>query len=260
MEYKGYVQRFREGLEKQEFFVVFQPKVYTRDNTLYGGEALVRWDRGGSVIYPGDFIEVLEQEHLIATLDLYVLEHTCMALRKWIDSGADPVKISVNFSNDHLWDSGLVDDIVAVVDRYGIDHSLIEIEMTETADVNEIPQLMTYVELLHSNGFTVAMDDFGTGYSSLQILQSVSVDVLKIDRSFVTAVAEDKNKRENVILRHIINMADDLGVEIVAEGVETGIQRENLIGMNCHRIQGYVFDKPLSEDEFMERIRARTYI
>ncbi len=259
MEYKEYVQRFQAAVENDEFFVVYQPKVYTENDTLYGGEALVRWNFDGKVIYPGEFVEVLEKEHLVSALDFYVLEHTCRDLRRWIDKGIKPVKISINFSNDHLLDDTLVEDITAIVDRYGIDHSLIEIEMTETADVNEITRLLAYVDGLHKNGFTVAIDDFGVGYSSLQVLQSVNVDVLKIDKSFVDDVSEDKTKRENIILKHIINMAGELGVEIVAEGVETGDQRSNLREMNCHRIQGYVYDKPLESDEFEKRMFDKNY-
>ena len=118
---------------------------------------------------------------------------------------------------------------------------------------------MSYVDGLHKNGFTVAIDDFGIGYSSLLMLQTISVDVLKIDKAFIAEVTNDHLKRENVILRHIINMAEDLGVEIVAEGVETDDQRDNLTSMNCHRIQGYFYDKPLMSDDFCKRLADKTY-
>ena len=259
IEHREFCQKFRAGVDNGEFFVVYQPKVFTKDNTLYGAEALVRWNNDGRVIYPGEFVEIFEKEHLIADLDFYVLEHTCKSIREWLDSGLDPVKISVNFSNDHLGDEELIERISMIVDRYNIDHSLIEIEMTETVDVNEINQLLSYVDGLHKNGFTVAIDDFGIGYSSLLMLQTISVDVLKIDKAFIAEVTGDPMKRENVILRHIINMADDLGVEIVAEGVETDEQRENLTNMNCHRIQGYFFDKPLSAEDFSKRLAEKVY-
>lgn len=259
LEHKEFCQRFKNGIEKEEFFVVYQPKVFTKDNTLYGAEALVRWNCDGRVIYPGEFVEIFEKEHLISELDFYVLEHACMDLRKWLDSGLNPVRISVNFSNDHLGSEELVERITETVDRYGIDHKFIEIEMTETVDVNEIEQLLSFVNDLHKNGFTVAMDDFGIGYSSLLMLQNISVDVLKIDRAFVAEVTGDSGKRENIILRHIIDMAEELGVEIVAEGVETFDQRENLSNMNCHRIQGYFFDRPLSSEDFSNRLAAKNY-
>ena len=259
IEYKRFVQRFQGGIDNKEFFVVFQPKVHTDDNALYGGEALVRWKHNDVVYYPGDFIEVLEREHLISKLDFYVLEDTCRSMKKWIDDGVAPVKISINFSNDHLWDDTLVEDIVAIVDKYGIDHHLIEIEMTETADINEIAKLLSYVEGLHKNGFTVAIDDFGVGYSSLQVLQSVNVDVLKIDKSFVNDLSDDRSTRESIILKNIIGLARDLGIEIVAEGVETDDQRANLKEMNCNRIQGYVYDKPLSAEEFEQRLKQGIY-
>lgn len=256
---KEYVQRFSAALENGDFFVVYQPKVNSGDDSIYGGEALVRWNCDGRVIPPGEFVEILEKEHLVCSLDYYVLEQTCKNLRRWIDSGIKPVKISVNFSNEHLYEDNLVEKITEIPDRYGIDHDLIEIEMTETADVYETKKLLAYVDGLHKNGFTVAIDDFGIGYSSLHLLQSVAVDVLKIDKAFVSEVGGDKDKRENVILKHIINMAAELGIEIVAEGVETDKQRQKLKEMNCHRIQGYIYDKPLMQDEFLQRITVKNY-
>lgn len=253
-DYTEYTQRFKSAMESGEFYVDYQPKVYTQGDEIYGAEALVRWNMDGRVIYPGEFIEILEKAHLISELDLFVLEQTCRDMRRWIDSGTVPVKVSINFSNEHLWDDNLIEDIVAIVDRYGIDHRLIEIEMTETADIQEIPKLMAFVDDLHRYGFTVAMDDFGTGYSSLQILQNVHVDVIKIDKAFITEAEGSSNSRENIILRHIIQMASELGVEIVAEGVETEPQRENLRCHKCFRIQGYIYDKPLPEEEFVSRL------
>ncbi|WP_296584156.1 bifunctional diguanylate cyclase/phosphodiesterase [Ruminococcus sp.] len=259
IEHKEFCQKFKNAIDKNEFYVLYQPKVYTKNNTLYGAEALVRWNNDGKVIYPGDFVEIFEKEHLISDLDFYVLEQTCRDLRSWVDNGLEPVTVSVNFSNDHLGDDELIDRIIAIVDKYGIDHHLIEIEMTETVDVYEINRLLTYVNGLHKNGFTVAIDDFGIGYSSLLMLQSVSVDVLKIDKAFIAELTGDAEKRENIILRHIINMAEELGVEIVAEGVETDEQRSNLTDMHCHRIQGYFYDKPLFTDAFRNRLSAKTY-
>lgn len=259
IEHKEFCQKFKNAIDKNEFYVLYQPKVYTKNNTLYGAEALVRWNNDGKVIYPGDFVEIFEKEHLISALDFYVLEQTCRDLRSWLDNGLEPVTVSVNFSNDHLGDDELVDRIIAIVDKYGIDHHLIEIEMTETVDVYEINRLLTYVNGLHKNGFTVAIDDFGIGYSSLLMLQNISVDVLKIDKAFIAELTGDAEKRENIILRHIINMAEELGVEIVAEGVETDEQRSNLTDMHCHRIQGYFYDKPLFTDAFRMRLSAKTY-
>ncbi|EXM37850.1 diguanylate cyclase [Ruminococcus albus SY3] len=259
IEHKEFCQKFKNAIDKNEFYVLYQPKVYTKNNTLYGAEALVRWNNDGKVIYPGDFVEIFEKEHLISALDFYVLEQTCRDLRSWLDNGLEPVTVSVNFSNDHLGDDELVDRIIAIVDKYGIDHHLIEIEMTETVDVYEINRLLTYVNGLHKNGFTVAIDDFGIGYSSLLMLQNISVDVLKIDKAFIAELTGDAEKRENIILRHIINMAEELGVEIVAEGVETDEQRINLTDMHCHRIQGYFYDKPLFTDAFRLRLSAKTY-
>ena len=255
----GYTQQFKKSIENHDFIVVYQPKVLTTDNTIYGGEALVRWNYDGEILLPVNFIETLEREHLICRLDWYVLEETCRTLRSWIDRGVEPVKISVNFSNDHLHEDNLVNNVVKVVDSYKIPHKYIEIEMTETVDNEEIDTLFEYVDGLQSYGFSVAIDDFGIGYSSLHLLKNVPVDVLKIDKAFVSEITDESNKRVKVILENIINMSSQLGIEVVAEGVETKRQTEILRDMSCYRIQGFIFDKPLSEEDFFKRRSQRKY-
>ena len=256
---KSYGQMFSESLDNDEFFVVYQPKVLVTNNSLYGGEALVRWESNGTVHSPSEFIEVLEREHLICRLDFFVLEKTCKMLKKIIDENIEPVRISVNFSNEHLSEDNLVKRILEIVDKYKIPHKYIEIEMTETIDYEESKILRDYVNELQAEGFTVAMDDFGIGYSSLNMLKLVPVDVLKIDKEFITELNSDSNQREKIIIQNIINMAGELGIEVVAEGVETKLQIEMLKNMSCHRIQGFIFDKPLEETEFISRIEMRKY-
>lgn len=256
---KEYTQRFARSLENGDFYVLYQPKVCTDGNSIYGGEALVRWVYDGQTISPAEFVPVLEKEHLICALDYFVLEKTCQTIREWIDQGITPAKISVNFSNEHLYEDDLVERITEITDRYGIDHKYIEMELTETVDPESSSRLKKYVDGLHANGFTVALDDFGTGYSSLQLLNFVNVDVLKIDKSFVNELSDDTKNRENIILRNIINMAVELGIEIVAEGVENNEQKVNLENLRCNRIQGYIYDKPLAADEFAKRLKAKIY-
>lgn len=255
----GYTQMFRESLEKGDFFVVYQPKVLTTDNSVYGGEALVRWKYDGEVIMPSSFIETLEREHLICRLDWFVLEHTCRNIKKWLDNGITPVRISVNFSNDHLHEIDITNRVIQIVDKYNIPHQYIEIEITETVESEDMNRLFEFVTELRKNGFHVAIDDFGIGYSSLHLLNSVTVDVLKIDKTFVNRITDTNNKRERIILENIINMAFELGIEVVAEGVETKPQIEALKELSCYRIQGFIFDKPLSEQEFMERLSIKKY-
>ena len=258
-EMSEYSQNFKKSLENGDFFVVYQPKVLTTDNTIYGGEALVRWKYKGKVLQPSSYIPTLEREHLICRLDWYVLSQTCQNIRKWLDCNVEPVRISVNFSNEHLHESNFVKKVAAIVDKYNVPHKYIEIEMTETVDNEEIDRLSHYVEGLQSYGFNVAIDDFGIGYSSLFLLKKVPVDVLKIDKAFVDELAENGSTRERILLANIINMAAQLGIEVVAEGVETKNQTDMLTKLSCFRIQGYIFDKPLSEYDFYQRLIARRY-
>lgn len=254
-----YAQIFKSELENGGFFVVYQPKVLITDNTVYGAEALVRWNHKGDVIQPSSFIGTLEREHLICALDWYVLENTCKDIKRWMDSGLEPVRISVNFSNDHLHESNVAKRVCRIADRYKVPREFIEIEITETVDNEEMDTLMEFVGELRADGFHVAIDDFGIGYSSLHLLNSVIVDVLKIDKAFVSKIENTVNKRERIILENIIKMAYELGIEVVAEGVETASQIEELRKMSCYRIQGFIFDKPLPEKDFTARLSDKKY-
>ena len=255
----GYTQLFRESLDKGDFFVMFQPKVLTTDNTLYGAEALVRWEQDGEIIMPSSFIGTLEREHLVCRLDWFVLEHTCKCISKWIEQGLMPVRISVNFSNDHLLEQNIAEKICKIVDDYKVPHEYIEIEITETVDSEDISKLFEFVSNLRKMKFHVAIDDFGIGYSSLHLLNSVTVDVLKIDKAFVNKITDKENEKERIIIKNIINMAIQLGIEVVAEGVETQPQIDALKELSCYRIQGFIFDKPLSEEKFTHRLAKKKY-
>lgn len=247
---------FDEALRNEEFMVYYQPKVTLKNYRLNGAEALCRWKHNGEMVLPYRFISVLEQSNMICELDFYMLEHVCRDLKRWRDEGRELVKISVNLSRVHLGDMDLVEHVLEIVDRYEIPHSYIELELTETTTDVDFRELKQIVIAFCMQGFSVAVDDFGVGYSSLNLICEMPWKVLKIDKSFLPEgdEDEDENTQKRVMLKHIIGMAQNLGLECIAEGVETAEQVTILKENNCYNAQGYLFDKPLPVEEFEDRL------
>ncbi len=247
---------FDEALKNEEFMVFYQPKVMLKNYRLNGAEALCRWKHDGEMILPYRFIPVLEQSHLICDLDFYVLERVCRDLGRWQSEGKTLVRVSVNLSRVHLGDMNLVEHVVEIVDRYHVPHEFIELELTETTTDVDFRELKQIVIAFRTLGFSVAVDDFGVGYSSLNLIREMPWKVLKIDKSFLPdgSEEEDEDNQKKVMLKHIIGMAQNLGLECIAEGVETTEQVTILKENNCYHAQGYLFDKPLPVEEFEERL------
>lgn len=247
---------FGEAVANEEFLVYYQPKVGLKEYELSGAEALCRWKHNGEMIQPFRFIPVLEQSHLICTLDFYMLEHVCRDIRRWLEEGKQVVRVSVNLSRVHLGDMGLVEHVLELVDKYEVPHAYIEIELTETTTDVDYKELKHIVSELRAQGFSVAVDDFGIGYSSLNLIREIPWNVLKIDKSFLPEGKEDdeEDMQKRVMLKHVIGMAQNLGLECIAEGVETVEQIALLKENNCYFAQGYFFDRPLPKEEFEERL------
>ena len=169
-----------------------------------------------------------------------------------------PVRISTNFSRKHLIDIDLTDHIISIIDKYNVPHELIEIELTETTSDVMFSDLRRIVSGLQKNGVKTAVDDFGVGYSSLNLIREIPWDVLKIDKSFVPE-AEDEESVSNVMFRHLISLAHDMGLECVVEGVETEEQLRVLRKNNCMIAQGFLFDHPLTVEEFEDRLVNKQY-
>ena len=244
---------FPQALENEEFKVYYQPKIYVDNYGLAGAEALCRWCRDGEIVPPMDFIPALEQSREICRLDYYMLEHVCMDIRRWLDEGRNVVKVSVNFSRCNLTDLDLLDKIVGIVDKYNVPHEYIEIELTETTTDVNFEDLKHIVIGLQNKGISTAVDDFGMGYSSLNLIRELPWNVLKIDKCFLDEAEDDPKKNANM-LKHIISMASDLGMECVVEGVETEENLELIRENKCNIVQGYYFDRPLPKEEFEKRI------
>ena len=247
---------FDEALKNEEFMVYYQPKVILKNYRLNGAEALCRWKHDGEMILPYRFIPVLEQSHMICDLDFYVLEHVCRDMSRWQAEGKTLVRVSVNLSRVHLGDMNLVEHVVEIVDKYKVPHEYIELELTETTTDVDFRELKQIVIAFRTLGFSVAVDDFGVGYSSLNLIREMPWKVLKIDKSFLPDGSEDSDEdtQKKVMLKHIIGMAQNLGLDCIAEGVETTEQVTILKENNCYNAQGYLFDKPLPVEEFEERL------
>lgn len=249
---------FAEALENEEFEVYYQPKVSLQTNEVVGAEALCRWVRNGEVVSPNAFIPILERSKRICDLDFYVLDHTCRDIHNWIRSGGMPVEISTNFSRKHLNDPYLAKKIVQILDQHEIPHEIIIVELTETTSTAHMKQMSELVYRLKDEGVRTSVDDFGVGYSSMSMLRDIPFSELKIDRSFLTYTTDTRD-RSAVMMKHVISMANELGMRCIAEGVETKDQIRMLKEMECLRAQGFYFDKPLPKAEFEERLRLGGY-
>jgi len=259
-ERKRILSRFDDAIREREFFVVYQPKVDAKSHLLLGAEALARWNRDDEYNMPMNFVPVLEKNGCITALDFYVLEEACKFIKKMRSEGMEPVRISVNFSKRHLSNVRLAEEIVDVIDRYEVPHGCIKVELTESEDQRDREIMKEIVKRLDEYGIKVAIDDFGTGYSSLAMLNTLQLDELKIDQSCIPQGSVDEKDKNLLMLKGVINLAKSLGLTIVAEGVETSDQLALIKSLGCDIVQGYIFDKPLSESEFIERIKQKQYV
>ncbi len=244
---------FRKSLSNREFVVYYQPKVNLEKKDLCGAEALVRWIRHKTIVPPMDFVPILEKEGSICALDLFVFETVCKDIQKWIEQGIEPVRISVNFSRMHLRNEGLADMILDTMHKYNVDSKYIEIELTEVSDIDDNMAMAQFVNIMRQNGVSVSIDDFGTGYSTLNVLKNFDVNVIKLDKSLLDNIGNDKSMDE-VLVRNVVNLAREMNKEVIAEGVESEQQAEFLTGINCNSVQGFLFDKPLKHDDFEKRL------
>lgn len=240
----------KKAVEERELLVYFQPKFDVKSEKVTGAEALVRWEhpeRG--MLYPESFVPLCEANGYICTIDFYVLEEVCKRLKQWEESGCKLLKVSVNFSRVHLQHRDFVEKLKNMLTKYDMDPAYLEIELTESIAYGEVQNLVNVMKQIKAAGFGLSMDDFGSGYSSLNLLREMPLDVLKLDKDFFGDY-EESTGREQKIIRHIISMAKDLDITVLAEGVETEQQKEFLKESKCDMIQGYYYAKPMPMDKF----------
>lgn len=246
----------QKAYEKREIKPFFQPIYDAVSGKAVCAEVLSRWIKeDGTFVMPGDYIPVLEQSDAIWELDWYMLKESCIAMKEQREKGIPCVKVSVNFSRKHIEDTEFAEKLCKLVDEYEIKHKLIQIEITESALVNNnVQQLDAFVTAIRNKGFAVAIDDFGCGLSSLSTVKDVAIDTLKIDRSLLSHNCEDE--KERIVLESILDFAHRLKLTTVAEGVETTEQLGFLRTCGCKLIQGYLFAKPMPKEAFWEVCRA----
>ncbi|UDN63708.1 EAL domain-containing protein [Clostridioides sp. ES-W-0016-02] len=237
------------ALENNQFIMYLQPKYNIKSDKFCGSEALVRWQyTEKEFIYPSDFIPIFEKNGFITKIDMYILEQACKEIRTLFDKGILPLPISVNFSRVDFLKKDFITKIVNICDKYKIPYSLIEIEITESSMFGDTDTLFDVSRRLQDIGFIISMDDFGSGYSSVNMLKNIPLNVIKLDRGFFI---DDKNiDKSQIVIKSIVSLIKQLGIRVVAEGIETKSQVEMLREANCDIIQGYYFSKPLPVKEF----------
>ena len=251
------MEAFQEALGNKEFCVYYQPKVDAATNLLVGAEGLVRWKRDGKVVSPGVFIRPLEQTGDILQMDYFVLRTICDNIKEWQAKGMEVVPISANFSRKNLLDEDLAENIDYIITRSGIDKKWVEVEVQETGDSEEFSFMSDFTRQLSELGVRTAIDNFGSGYASLSILRNLSVNTIKIDRSFINT--DDFSQKDEIVLTHVIQMAKELGIDVVTQGVEREDQLTFVKNAGCNLIQGFYYDRPLPKEEFEKRLRQKRF-
>lgn len=244
------IGEFETALNENQFCMYLQPQT-DKDGNMLGAEALIRWNHPNmGLIMPGAFIECFEDAGLIYRLDNYIWEEAAKQLKIWKDSGYN-YYISVNISAKDFYHIDVYQTFKNLVSKYGIDTDKLHIEITETALSEDKQAAHKTIERLHDEGFIIEIDDFGSGYSSFNFLKDVCADVIKIDRVFLKKSSHEE--RGEQILRSIISLSHDIGMDVIAEGVENVDQLSMLAKMNCDWFQGYYFSKPITVGDFEEK-------
>ena len=236
------------ALRDEEFKVYIQPKVDMRSGEIIGGEALIRWHSvKEGIIYPDEFIPVLEKSGYIVDVDAYVWEKVFAAIHIWKTGGITPVPISVNVSRSHVYQKSFAGVLEKLAQQYDVEPYYVPLEVTESMFTEYVDKLYKNITRLQSAGFRFSMDDFGAGYSSLNMLKDEPVDEVKIDRFFLKDIKKEKSQ---IVIRNVIHMIQELQLDMIVEGIETKEQAELLMNYGSYKAQGYYYYKPMPMVEF----------
>lgn len=239
----------QEALTAGQFCIYFQPKISLDTEEFIGSEALIRYiNQSGEIIAPNNFIPILEEARLIKMLDLYVFEEVCKQINIWKERKMRVKPVSINLSRSTLSYHFLADQLLALITKHNIDISLLELEVTETAEVDNQLVFSQALEKLKEYGFSISIDDFGVRNASLSLFTTINFDILKLDRSLVKTLAQ--NQKARILIRSLAVICSDLGIKLIAEGVETLEQLDILKELRCNEVQGYLFSKPLPLNDF----------
>lgn len=246
-------QDLRKAVERNELFLLYQPRVSLKSGRIVGVEALIRWKHTLlGTISPAEFIPLAEESGLIVPIGEWVIRTACLQNKVWHDKGYKDLRLAVNISPKQFKHGNLTDNVKAIIHELGMSPRLLELEITEGCMVENTDVNLNVIQTLKSIGLDISVDDFGTGFSSLNYLKQFKVDFLKIDQSFVNGIPDDLN--DSAITNAIINMGHSLKLSVVAEGVETREQAEFLRDNDCDEIQGYYFSRPVSAEEIEKLI------
>ncbi|MBQ9118536.1 MAG: EAL domain-containing protein [Lachnospiraceae bacterium] len=241
----------KEAYKKKEIRPYYQPQYDAVTNKIISAEALTRWIKAdGTMVLPVDYIPFLEESNAILELDWYMLDAVCDMLKRQREQRIPSVPIAVNFSRRHILEGGFVELLCETVNRYGISHRLIKVELTESTFIDNTDEVERFANSVREAGFSISIDDFGSGLSSLSLVKDISIDELKLDRALLSRNCEDE--KERIVLESILTFAHRLKLVTVAEGVETSEQLGFLRTCGCKVIQGYLFAKPMPEQEFWQ--------
>ena len=241
----------RQALERGEFIVEYQPQVSLKSFQLVGMEALIRWQHPGlGLLQPEEFIQLAEDSGLMISIGDWALRKACLQSKSWQDAGLEPLRLSVNFSARQFQEPTFFSTVAEILKDTRLDPIWLELELTEGSIMKQPEQAIAKLHELRRMGIKVAIDDFGTGYSSLSYLKRFPIDTLKIDKSFVGDVCSDVD--DAAIVRAIVTLGHALGLQVIAEGVETREQLSYLSELECDAVQGFLFSKSLSAGDFGE--------
>ncbi len=245
-------EQLAEALKQDEFSLYYQPQLDLRTNTITGMEALLRWEKDGKIVTPASFIGQLEDSGSIIEVGRWVLQRACMQTREWMDQGIN-IRVSVNVSSLQFSQPSFLDDVWLALEQSSLPPSALDLELTETVFLDYTQDAIASIEMLREAGVSVSIDDFGTGYSSLGYLKVLPINRLKIDRSFIKDFPGDD---DGMIAETIVNLAHNLGMSVLAEGVDKPEQLQFLRDVGCDEYQGYLFSEPMSAEVAFKKLQG----
>ncbi|HVI39645.1 MAG TPA: EAL domain-containing protein, partial [Anaerovoracaceae bacterium] len=244
-----------KAIERNQFQVYYQAQVKLESSDILAAEALIRWVHPEwGMVSPNEFISMAEETGFIINLGNWMLREVCRNYKKWMEQGMSPIKVSVNYSSIQFFERNFVENIINIINEYDLDPHFLIMEITESVFMKNPERAIVDIKRLQAEGIQVALDDFGTGFSSLSYLNSFNIDILKIDRSFIKNMMLDD--ASTIITRSVIDLAQELRIKLVAEGIENWDQLSYLKDLNCYTGQGYLYNKPMPTDEF-EQLLAK---
>jgi EAL domain-containing protein (putative c-di-GMP-specific phosphodiesterase class I) len=247
----------QRALQRKEFVLYYQPQIDLSTNEVIGIEALLRWKHPEhGLISPFKFIPIAEETGAIIQIGKWVLATVCEQIKEWNQLGYKPIIVAINISMKEFQNANFVDTVISCIQEFGVDARYIELEITESVAMFDVGYVISTLKRLRNFGLRISIDDFGTGFSSLSVLKSLPIDQLKIDRSFIKDINTDE--RDLAIVETFITLAKKLNLSVVAEGVETEIQKEFLLKSNCDYMQGYLVSYPVPGDQIIGYLKKQS--